>query len=1407
LRGQNDHRNTYIYTMRLIFVTCFFLYSGKIFSQEWIMQDYQKFATEYQEQKLSEALVTGSNFLEKCEKANRADTVYSVVAYYMGQISFSQGDYVNATKWAGKACNSRGQWQGKNNLEYAATTYFYGICFGYQLDYEKGLPYMEEAAVICKKLLGEFHSYTLHYYNQYANTLNAAGSYYKANEIFTHNWDLAQKHYAPTDSMYQVTANAVSQFYTVTGDYIKSEPFFISSLEMTEKQYGKVNQYYFNVLEQTLQFYKLAKWNDKIEKTYLDILYVFGKSNGEDSKDYYNLCDAVAQFYIEAGWYDKAQKIYEKLLTLASTLFGKKSADYATALNNIAVTLEKQGKYKEAEKLYLQAIDLKATVYKKNSGYYALSLLNLSVLYYYMGEYAKADKKAKEALDTYETAYGKESIDYAMALSNAASIYSGANNAKESLRMLEESIGIFKKASKTETPEYINALDNLAGRHADLGEYEKAEKEYTEIILLREKVQGKDHVDVGNSLFNFANFESKRGNYTEAEKMLNQSYEIHVKNLGENNVQCAKIKQVLADVYASTGRYTKAETTYDQCAGIFGKTIGKLHPEYAIYLGNRGLFYYRKGDYENAQKYIDQALAIHYDTYGNESEKNIPLFTNLGLVEMARHNYKESEKLFTWCANKTKETLGDKHPDYAVALNSLAQLYYELGNYPKSQELYENALALRKDIYGDKHQEYAISLNNLGTVYMARAFATKDVKERNDLSLTAAVQFKKALTIDSVVYGGNNIEISGNLNNLAEAYRLRNESGKAEKLYLQCLTIEQNYLGTKNLKSAVTLHNLALLYTGMNDFDKAEKCANNSVDMFSAKLGNMCPQAAGVISTLAYIQDLKGENGQARSSYHTALLIQQRELKRNFTFLSEEEKEKYLASIVHTQNYFNAFALKIKSEDKSIVEDVYRGEIENKGMLLRSSTRMKTAVLTSGNANLIEMYAKWIDMKEQLSALYATPIENRISDVEVLENQVNQLEKNLIEGSSEIRSAIAETSISSFDVKSKLLPTQAAVEFIRFSKENTTGQEVYGAIILRKEYKYPEMIELCTAAAIDSVLGTHAANNLAYVNALYDANGKLYQTVWAPLEKYLADINEVFYSPTGSLHKISFSSLRSGEGTYVANKYQLHALNSTAAIVSLSPVPLDPAKSTLVMFGGVKYSTDQTKNEVWKYLPGTLTEANDIKKAVSKSGMQASSFTGTEATEKTLKDLDGKKSPELLHVATHGFFFGDPEETKKQIHVEEAESVDFRGGSRGTKTLVENTNPLMRSGIVLAGANDIWNENNKAEEDGVLTAYEVSLLNLQNTKLAVLSACETGLGDIKGSEGVYGLQRAFRIAGVKQLIISLWQVPDKETEEFMVSFYTNLVKVKNTNQAFEMTQKNMRAKYEPYYWGAFVLVE
>ena len=184
----------------------------------------------------------------------------------------------------------------------------------------------------------------------------------------------------------------------------------------------------------------------------------------------------------------------------------------------------------------------------------------------------------------------------------------------------------------------------------------------------------------------------------------------------------------------------------------------------------------------------------------------------------------------------------------------------------------------------------------------------------------------------------------------------------------------------------------------------------------------------------------------------------------------------------------------------------------------------------------------------------------------------------------------------------------------------------------------------------------------------------------------------------------------------------------------------------------------------------------------------------------------------IIHIATHGFFYPDPNEVAQDADtLEVAEDIVFRGGSRGfgVNSFVESYNPLMRSGLVFASANDVWSKQTKNDsiEDGVLTAQEVSSIDMRKTNLVVMSACETGLGDIKGSEGVYGLQRAFKMAGVDFMIMSLWQVPDKETEEFMASFYKKLIKQKDIKKSFAATQKEMRAKYDPYFWAAFVLIE
>ena len=365
------------------------------------------------------------------------------------------------------------------------------------------------------------------------------------------------------------------------------------------------------------------------------------------------------------------------------------------------------------------------------------------------------------------------------------------------------------------------------------------------------------------------------------------------------------------------------------------------------------------------------------------------------------------------------------------------------------------------------------------------------------------------------------------------------------------------------------------------------------------------------------------------------------------------------------------------------------------------------------------------------------------------------------------------------------------------------------------------MIRLFEEKQLDSVMRqTDKSSVSAFVAELYGPSrgvkpiiqnqggpqGKqLYKMIWEPLDSLLRGISTIYYAPAGVLHTVSFAAIPDGEGKLLCDRYQLNCVGSTRQVIR-SSVEKRKIMKDILIYGGIEYSGDSLQpatergNELfaqrsmipeimqrgggWNYLKGTLDEALSLNSILSKNH-NIRLLTGSRATEESFKMLDTSRSPDIIHISTHGFFI--PEK--------------FSG-----ETARE---PLLRSGLIMAGANKVWLGGVAPEgrDDGILTAYEVSGLNLSQTKLVVLSACETGLGDIQGSEGVFGLQRAFKMAGVKYIIMSLWQVPDKETVTIMKTFYKLLEKKKNVRQAFNLTQRSMREKYAPYFWAAFVLIE
>jgi len=465
-----------------------------------------------------------------------------------------------------------------------------------------------------------------------------------------------------------------------------------------------------------------------------------------------------------------------------------------------------------------------------------------------------------------------------------------------------------------------------------------------------------------------------------------------------------------------------------------------------------------------------------------------------------------------------------------------------------------------------------------------------------------------------------------------------------------------------------------------------------------------------------------------------------------------------------------------------------------------------------------------------------------------LEEKATLLERELVKGSQEFSDFKNPQNISWEDVKNKLKPGEAAIEFISFDfyDKEWTDSLLYCALLLKHDSKYPEMIQLFEEKELENYISVSSMKNDAdMVAMLYgDSRGvgsvntntyisyadSIYSLIWRPIDSLLKGIETVYYSPTGLLHTLSFSAVKYDDQQLLSDKYDLVYVSSTANIANPSNSTVNFTSGNVALYGGLQYDissekmlaesmlyrqsenidlmaynrsytlTDSSRGGSWGYLKGTFLEAENIEKRLKKNQVLTTFYQGFEGNEESFKSLAGNNSPEIIHLATHGFFFPDPEKEKnKNEIITSAEKLVFK----------ESDNPLIRSGLIMSGANLAWNGSEVPEgvDDGILTAYEVSGMNLFNTKLVVLSACETGLGDIKGSEGVYGLQRSFKMAGVDYLIMSLWQVPDRETSEFMTLFYKHLLKTENIREAFSKTQKKMRKKYDPYFWAAFVLIE
>ncbi|MCX8020131.1 MAG: CHAT domain-containing protein [Chitinophagaceae bacterium] len=978
-----------------------------------------------------------------------------------------------------------------------------------------------------------------------------------------------------------------------------------------------------------------------------------------------------------------------------------------------------------------------------------------------------------------------------------------------------------------ESNAYLSHALLLAGLYQKAARYENAAVLYENVSGKIRNAIGEQHAAYADILNFLALAYEKMYKNNKADSLYQVVLRIRKQTQGELHEDYVLTLRQLGSFYKNSGYYQKALNCYVRAESLLKTLKGESHPDYAACINALGLIYYHLENYEEAEKLFQQSLQILEKSSGRQHPAVANVLNNLGGLYENLADFTKAEQYYREAVSISKKTVGNEHPDYARALNNLALFYKNTGSYEKAEKRLKECLQIEKKVFGERHPQYAITLNNLAGLYeTAGNFAA------------AEKIYLRALDIYVLNKVTHHPDYASLLNNLAGLYETVMKFSKAESLYREALEIRKKIFGEYHTDYAGTLNDLGYLMVQQRKYPLADSFYRASLAIKEKILGQRHPS---YLNTLFNLGIFCFHNGKQREG--EKMLMAAASALADFQITHQAAmSEKETIAWIEKMNFRNEMLLSLplyNTLSDSVLQFICNQQLLFKSFTLSELRNALSQFQNSPDSSVRRRFQHWIQLKNKLLKLYS---ENDTGEaIANTEAEIEAAEKELNEMGLESLKAQARYQLTLEDIGSRLDPDEAAVEFVRFQlfHKNWKDSILYAAFIILPDRKTPVYVPLFEEKQLRKILDSagrkpiHRAQRL-YANYTVKESSaehpgiQLYRLMWEPLEKYLSGIRKISYSPAGGLYAVAFHALPTHSNRLLMEKYKLKQYVSCREIYFRNKNAETGLPRSIVLFGNPAFDSDSAeminrakqnslqqnisnsalalqnvmkqfrgqRGARWAPLPGTAKETEMIKWLFQDKKIPARTFLLKNASEENFKLLSGN-SPEILHVATHGFFLPPPKKQKWQA-------------AKGTENVFQRMeNPLLRSGLALAGCQRIWSGKPPVEgaEDGILTAYEISQLNLRNTELAVLSACETGLGDIRGGEGVFGLQRAFKQAGVKKMLLSLWEVPDKETAELMNRFYSYRLNGKSDDEAFFLTQQELKQKYSALHWAAFVLVE
>ncbi len=1018
------------------------------------------------------------------------------------------------------------------------------------------------------------------------------------------------------------------------------------------------------------------------------------------------------------------------------------------------------GRHDNSHQYLKEILEIKEVLHGKESPSYNMSLVKMA------NYYVDFTEKFDEALEIYQNSWEKivkkeiteGHLAYVDILDHMAVFYQENDQYDKASEILDVALEASRRKYDNLDPAYAIELDKIANLQYKIGQYEEAQDNIeTAIGILKDSDREQFGGYYAQAMITEATLLAIKGEYDEAELNINRSEKLQSQGVRTIETSGIDIEDELAEVYLDIGRYREAEKLIEADLKKKKKRYGSNSRHLNDPLILKARVKMILGDYTEAEKLAQEAYDIMYGIFGAESSKITP------------------------------------------SLMTIAKINTVIGDYDHAIEELEEVIRIREEQFGRNHIDVARAVSDLALV---KFYNQESIEEVEDLFLRSEKIIGRNL-------GASNPTYAEVLKNLAIVYIAEKNYDQAFNFLDQAMAIWSKKIGRRNNINAATVNMLkGDIYYSQHNYDEAEGYYASAKKIYEGFFNDSHPEYVKVLSKMSKTYFMQGDIKKSQESIEEVLANYNLFIRDFFPALSEREKAKFWNTIKQDYEFYNTIVINYNRKNNDLIGTLYNNALLTKALLLNSSIKIRQRILSSNDDELITLYNNWEEKKDLLTYVLSMSNEQLVQaelDASALQGEVEDLERQLSEKSEDFSSGFDKKVVTWQDVQASLEPNEVALEMIRFRVFNHTFSNdsvMYAILWVKNEKKTtPGLILLRNGKDLETKYLKYYRNSIKF--RIDDP--KSFENFWKPIQDVIGNPGNIFLSADGVYNQINLEAIKLEDGAFVLDRSNIILVSNTKDLYfdKVNARNVQEA-NTAIMFGDPTYYVDSDPGqwagrashrggnpEVIGRLYGTAIEVEELKRLLRRDGWVTTDYLESEATEGAIKDMD---NPKIFHVATHGFFMPDANLSEEDLAMNEN---------------LASQNPLLKTGLLMASAGDILNQTNTNFNisDGILTAYEAMNLSLDKTDLVVLSACETGLGEIEAGEGVYGLQRAFLVAGARTIIMSLFKVSDEATQKLMVKFYSKWLATGDKRSSFIQAKQEIRDEYkDPIFWGPFIMI-